>query len=172
MLDNRKGIVGIIREDVDLLAMRLAALQRFQPLRQHFLQIHPVVHHARDVRAERLVAPNHGLNGLVAGHQPVVAHEPVGGTENLFQQNRVQVGAIRHMLIQNFLRVIREQYLSNVEDDGIHRVPRHGFVNIIKSAEHMIHLICHDTRFFAQKQAFSKRNFWCIIAIGKPLRNR
>ena len=31
VLDNRKGIVGIIREDVDFLAMRLAALQRFQP---------------------------------------------------------------------------------------------------------------------------------------------
>ena len=46
VLDNRKGIVGIIREDVDLLAMRLAALQRFQPLRQHFLQIHPVASRA------------------------------------------------------------------------------------------------------------------------------
>ena len=53
----------------------------------------------------------------------------------------MQIGAIRHMLIQNFLRVIGQQYLSDVEDNGIHRVPRHGFVNIIKSAEHMIHLI-------------------------------
>ena len=99
------------------------------------------MHHASDVRAERLVAPDHGINRLVAGHQTVVAHEPVGGAENLFQQNRVQIGAIRHMLIQNFLRVIGQQYLSDVEDNGIHRVPRHGFVNIIKSAEHMIHLI-------------------------------
>ena len=86
-----------------------------------------MVEHVADFLVQINVFTDHRLTGFIHRDRAVIQHDPVGGEENLPQQDSMELLLAGEKNVEHIFGIKTDQHVADIIDDTVHFVPGHGF---------------------------------------------